>query len=385
MAVARKGLERSLLPSIRVGLEGWHRAHSQGAGIGVEQAAGILYAPPEVNLQLQNSGIEEFIREVHQQRAPDVEVMLTTTTKAHPMTRRLAEIQYVVEAVRAGGRPEALFETSIEVSNSQLNPRVTLSPPRIRGEIERFLKPSAPRLGPTRAAGRSSARPIQGPSVENVRRPDVRATGNRATARSRSGLETNALEVSPGRRAAGAGVSILSFGIQLAAGMFAEPAIMRRAEERRDRTGYAPPSLDYFDESGSRILAAARFMASPFASDAIPEDARYDISVLRRRLKEAADQTPPGGTLSIIWDVQVGYKRDALQYLVPDILPIKIVYKKLANGRWLDVQALSDSWPENAPIKYGPNLDRIIDPSRSDKEVEIMLGNRLSPRERGLQ
>jgi putative RNase toxin 4 of polymorphic toxin system len=51
----RLHLERRLLPAVKVGLKGWHRSHAIGAGVGAERGGGILYAPPRVNLELQNA------------------------------------------------------------------------------------------------------------------------------------------------------------------------------------------------------------------------------------------------------------------------------------------------------------------------------------------
>ena len=174
------------------------------------------------------------------------------------------------------------------------------------------------------------------------------------------------------------GIPLLAFGIPLLAGLAAEPAIRSRMEERREKTGWAPESLDYFDESGSRILAATRYLAAPTASATISAADRFNISVLRQRLRERADQTPPGEMFSITWMVQVGMKQDVFLHPVPDISPTRIVYKKDAKGRWLDVSVSSDEWPTKAPIPYAPDLNRIIDPARSDDEINTLL--RLPPR-----
>lgn len=119
----RKGYEKELFPSVELDLKGWHRAHSHGAGTGTEVEAGILYAPPKVNLELQNQGVEKRIRELYQAKPADTKLILTTETFAHSRTRRLKEIRYRVTAVR-GDETEIKFEASIEVENKRSNPRV---------------------------------------------------------------------------------------------------------------------------------------------------------------------------------------------------------------------------------------------------------------------
>ncbi|EDZ67240.1 hypothetical protein NOC27_567 [Nitrosococcus oceani AFC27] len=121
----RKDYERKLLPGVKVRLKGWERAHSQGAGTGAEAKAGIFYAPPKVNQELQNRGIEKYIRELYVNKPADVKLFLTTETKAYPGTLRLKTINYRVEAER-GGQRRILFEASLEVENKRANPKVTV-------------------------------------------------------------------------------------------------------------------------------------------------------------------------------------------------------------------------------------------------------------------
>jgi outer membrane biosynthesis protein TonB len=124
--VKRLGLEKTLPSGTEVGLKGWHRAHSVGPGFGAESGAGIRYAPPEVNLKYQNAGIEQFIREFNQEKAPDVKLLLRTETTAHPGTMRLKEITYRLSAQRAGGKGTILFERTIEVGSDPVKPKVWL-------------------------------------------------------------------------------------------------------------------------------------------------------------------------------------------------------------------------------------------------------------------
>ena len=121
----RQDLERQMFPGLEVGLPGWQRAHSQGAGTGFESPNAIRYAPESVNQQYQRLGIERHLRELFSHKPPDVELWLTTATSTHPRTLRLKEIQYRLDAVR-GTQSRRLFEASIAVSDSRDSPRVTV-------------------------------------------------------------------------------------------------------------------------------------------------------------------------------------------------------------------------------------------------------------------
>ena len=120
----RQDLERKMFPSIEVGLPGWQRAHSQGAGLGNENPHAIRYAPAEVNQQYQRLGIERYVRELLESKPVDTDLWLTTVTYTHPKTLRLKEIQYRLEAL-SGNRRRLLFEASIEVEDKKLNPKIT--------------------------------------------------------------------------------------------------------------------------------------------------------------------------------------------------------------------------------------------------------------------
>jgi hypothetical protein len=123
----RLGLEDTLPPGVEVNLDGWARCHSQGNITGAESARGIRYAPNEVNQQYQRLGIERAVRELFEAKAPDTEVVLTTETRSHPGTLRLAEIVYRVDLKRASGATIRAYEASIEVANQTTAPAVTPS------------------------------------------------------------------------------------------------------------------------------------------------------------------------------------------------------------------------------------------------------------------
>jgi hypothetical protein len=123
-ATDRQGYEKQLFPSIEVGLAGWERAHSQGAGTGFESPHGIRYAPQEVNQHYQRLGIERILRDLVLKKPVDTELWLTTVTSTHPRTLRLKEIQYRVDAVR-GASTRRVFEASIEIADTRHSPRVT--------------------------------------------------------------------------------------------------------------------------------------------------------------------------------------------------------------------------------------------------------------------
>ena len=123
----RKDFQNDLFPSVQVGLRGWQKAHSQGLIThSPESAEAIRYAPEEVNQVFQRLGIERYIRELVEQLKPQgVRLWLTTATATHWGTLRLKEIQYRVDGIKDGVHV-TLFETSIEVANTKVNPRVTI-------------------------------------------------------------------------------------------------------------------------------------------------------------------------------------------------------------------------------------------------------------------
>ena len=122
----RDDLEKRMFPGIQVGLAGWQRAHSQGAGTGTESEDAIRYAPEEVNQHYQRLGIERHLRELFRETPADVELWLTTQTSTHPRTLRLKEIVYRLDAVR-GLESRRIYEASIEVADARENPRITVN------------------------------------------------------------------------------------------------------------------------------------------------------------------------------------------------------------------------------------------------------------------
>ncbi len=126
-STGRMGYEKQFWPGVEVGLVGWERAHSQGAGTGHESPHAIRYAPREVNQAYQRLGIEKFLRQLFAMKGPTVDLVLTTVTYTHPLTLRLKEIQYRVDARRNKGLSQPLFEAAIEVANNKVNPKVAVS------------------------------------------------------------------------------------------------------------------------------------------------------------------------------------------------------------------------------------------------------------------
>jgi hypothetical protein len=142
----RARYENLLYPSIEVGLLGWERAHSQGAGTGQEHAQGICYTPQGVHQQPQNQGIERLIRELYQEKAEAVELFLTTETKCLPGTRRLKSIICMLEAQR-NHQKIRLWEAEITVEDKRVAPRVGISATP-DSSVEPFLKPPGRRKHP---------------------------------------------------------------------------------------------------------------------------------------------------------------------------------------------------------------------------------------------
>lgn len=96
------------------------RLHSRGSGTGLESDCAITHGPKEVNHQLQNHGVEEFVREVHDQKRDGQEIWLKTVTSTHEGTRDLKEIQYEISARPEGSqsKPEPLYRATINVDKN---------------------------------------------------------------------------------------------------------------------------------------------------------------------------------------------------------------------------------------------------------------------------
>jgi hypothetical protein len=141
----RLGYEKVLPRGVKVGLQGWERAHSQGQGTGHESAHAITYAPKEVNQGLQRLGVESAIvklqeaiteqrfREKFVRPGDNIVLVLTTVTATHKKlergrqinTNRLKEISYVVQSYSEQQRRfHTLFEASISVDDKDKNPGV---------------------------------------------------------------------------------------------------------------------------------------------------------------------------------------------------------------------------------------------------------------------
>jgi len=163
-AVQRMGLEKTLPSGTEVSLAGWQRAHSIGPGLGAESGEGIRYAPPEVNLGYQNSGIEQFIREFNKARAPEARLFLRTVTQTHPDSLRLKNITYQLSAARGDERPKMLFEVEISIANETDSPKVTLGKPEILGDWTEYLAPEPSSQPAERGAEREAVpetRPVE--------------------------------------------------------------------------------------------------------------------------------------------------------------------------------------------------------------------------------
>jgi hypothetical protein len=137
-ALARRHYEnKALVPPRDAGLPGWQRAHSQGPGTGFESMNAISFVPRDLNLKLQNAGIEARLRKLYELAAncpQPVEVWLTTETYRHPGTDMLKQQIYRVDAVHAG-QQVLLFEADIECGNDKIKPRITVSVDSYRDSV----------------------------------------------------------------------------------------------------------------------------------------------------------------------------------------------------------------------------------------------------------
>jgi hypothetical protein len=116
------------------------RAHSGAPGLGRESAAGIRRAPTFVNQQLQNHGIEKFLRGLFKKVASDpaIRFPLKTETRSFNLTTRLESIQYQLEA-EIGGKTRVVLVATIVVRGTRTAPTAKASIDYVAAEFAEFL------------------------------------------------------------------------------------------------------------------------------------------------------------------------------------------------------------------------------------------------------
>lgn len=122
----RSRFEEKLLPPGKIGLVDYQRCHSQGQGTGHESALGIFYAPKKLNQEIQNHGIEKYLRElVEENSGSGWELRLLTVATPHPGTELLANLEYEVHAW-SGNDFRLLFGISISISSNISDPKIVI-------------------------------------------------------------------------------------------------------------------------------------------------------------------------------------------------------------------------------------------------------------------
>jgi hypothetical protein len=114
------------------GLPGFQRAHLIGAGFGAESPLGIFYTPAEINLKLQNSNIEEFIRQMYAQRFPGARLFVRASAEPHPGTQILARVVYTLFGQMPGEPLVEIFEAKIVIKDASLRPQIKT----LAGEVD---------------------------------------------------------------------------------------------------------------------------------------------------------------------------------------------------------------------------------------------------------
>ncbi len=139
---ARRGYEKDL-PSaseyegVPAGME---KAHGLGAGTGRESGAGIRLAAKRVNQELQNRGIEKFLRGLFAKvkNDPNSEFSVNVAVKSFSGTLRLQEISYQLVA-DINGRQRIAMEATITVSDAGAAPSASASVDYVGAEFAPFL------------------------------------------------------------------------------------------------------------------------------------------------------------------------------------------------------------------------------------------------------
>jgi hypothetical protein len=120
----RAGMEEDLpaageyaTPDVRG--SGKQRAHALGPGLGAESGAGIRLAPRDVNLKMQNRGIEEFLKALFQRARADpaLRFPIATEVRTFDATLQLQSIQYSLDA-QIGDRRRPVLQCTIDISDT---------------------------------------------------------------------------------------------------------------------------------------------------------------------------------------------------------------------------------------------------------------------------
>lgn len=142
----RRDFEKRYFTPSEAGYPGYHRTHSQGQGTGFESPYSIPYAPAKVNLILQNSGIEAYLRRLYAESPANVRYHLITETYNHWGSLRLKQITYRVD-VEIDGVRSRFFEFQINVGKARTDPPVWIDhpwvskDPALQSLINRFDMP----------------------------------------------------------------------------------------------------------------------------------------------------------------------------------------------------------------------------------------------------
>jgi hypothetical protein len=112
---------RPLADAIGIPSGQYHLAHTWGAGIGSEAAAGIYLAPSTANLGF-HSRVEDWLRDLHATRGPGGWVELRTVTTTHPSAawdgmgaNLMASTTYEATVCRPGGVIETYPPISVDI------------------------------------------------------------------------------------------------------------------------------------------------------------------------------------------------------------------------------------------------------------------------------
>lgn len=101
----------------------YERAHTLGQTTGTESPFAIWYAPRFVNQNLQNLGIERYMRSLADNQLPNTSYRLVTETAAHPDSSRLSRISYRVE-IMVNGQPHPFFDYGIHITGTAEHPHI---------------------------------------------------------------------------------------------------------------------------------------------------------------------------------------------------------------------------------------------------------------------
>jgi hypothetical protein len=408
------------LPSI---CEGAHPWPLQWGGKDIRE--GHFYAHKIINAGAQKRLENAGLRLAETARAQGAEIRCTATVTRYKQANLLERATYKFEAVFKVGDPQPLGEITIAqnlsfeqrralVEGTLISDAITADTVleyRWNGKVVKIdpkklfristsdVFASLTKLGDfVHGLKRTSRerRTPRGRQIQKAERARIAQADKEASARAtppdsphltkNNGVEGRSVESGrptatqrgTGRRIPGTIRSVANVAGGTALGWLSQQNLDSDVRERREKTGLASPTQDY-DADETPILKFGRFWTGQKGETSLWD--RLDMPRFREYLREQAAGARPGDELEVMLPIRLKglkYRMGVPYYAYKGV---RIIYRKQrynprtpGHRKWLDVHYVDD-WPPDAAVGQNVRyLDHIIDPNRSDSEIDELLG-----------